>query len=49
MLNSLNEYFPETKNSLLEASTVPDLITDQYNEFLDFFHFANNPIIYRND
>ena len=49
MLGSLNEYFPETKNSLLEAATVPDIITGEFNDFLDFFHFTDNPIIYRND
>ena len=49
ILESLRTYFPERKNSLLEASIVPDLMVNQFHEFLMYFHFINVPIPYKND
>lgn len=49
MLMPLKKNFPESSNSLLEAAVVPDLLMNNFNGFLDFAHFINNPLIYKND
>ena len=49
MLLPLKKSFPENENSLLEASVVPDLLMNKLDGFLDFAHFINNPLIYKND
>lgn len=49
LLSPIQDYFPETPNSLLEASLIPDLLVNEYSGFLEFFHFTDQPIIYWND
>ena len=49
LLSPIQPYFPETPNSLLEASIVPDLLVSEYSGFLEFFHYTDIPIAYWND
>lgn len=49
MLESLQEYFPERKNSLMEPSIIPDVMVNEFQQFLLYFHFINKPIVYHND
>ncbi len=41
VLESIREFFPENKDSFLEAATAPDILTSEYKQFLVFFHFIN--------
>lgn len=49
LLEALQEFFPERKDSLLEPAIVPDLIFIENQNFLMYFHFINTPIVYMND
>jgi hypothetical protein len=49
MLSGIQDHFPETKSSLLEAAAMPDLLNFQFSNFLMKDHFINLPIIYAKD
>ena len=46
MLETLRPFFPENENSLLEASVMPDVISEEQKRFLALYHYADRPIIY---
>ena len=50
-LESLYPFFDnfETKNSLLEAAVLPDVLNFQFGKFLQPVHFKDNPELYKND
>ena len=48
-LSSLNPFFKETPNSLLEAAVMPDYLNFDFGGFLAYYHYTNTPIIYKND
>jgi hypothetical protein len=49
MLSGIQDHFPETKSSLLEAAAMPDLLNFQFSNFLMKDHFINLPILYPKD
>ena len=49
MLKPLEPFFPERGNSLLEPAIAADLLSNQFNEFLMYYHFIDVPFAYKND
>lgn len=49
MLNPLNSFFPEKKDSLLEAATIPIEISSGFFGMLKEFRYSDRPIVYWKD
>ena len=48
-LSTLTHFFPEIKDSLLEAAVVPDMLNFNFKGFLAKYHYKDFPELYRND
>ena len=45
MLESLREFFPESKDSILDASYSTDVMAQEYSGFLDFYQNVDTPVL----
>lgn len=48
-ISTLTTFFPENKDSLLEAAVVPDMLNFNFMGFLAKYHYKDFPELYRND